>query len=345
MTAAFLMIILQIQPAKSQSAGKKRRTLIIGMDGTAGHLLHRRVWQDNKAPAIRELMTLGKNAPCLHDQRDSCARAHSGPLNDTDFYWKTGPGWCSVITGADSLNHGVKYNGHEYLKAFSESAKNYPSLFKRAKEIGLKTAAGGVAHFITAHDEDGPEPGITDYECGALADGPNVNVDATESCNLNYRKSFIANDPERDNHLAAWLIDRMDDSSVDVLMGVFDRVDEVGHAKAFSPNKHYMGMITTVDGLIDRLIRKVKSRAAHENEEWLVVLTADHGGHRAFWRGDHGRFANQDNAVPFVLTLFGSDIQLADLQYPVSHLDVHPTVMRWFGLSSPQADGKVQGLQ
>ncbi|OQW52788.1 MAG: hypothetical protein A4S09_08050 [Proteobacteria bacterium SG_bin7] len=340
----FLLSIIYFESAESQTSTKKRRALVIGLDGATGSIVHKRVWKDKKAPTLQELMTLGKNAPCLHDQRDSCARAHSGPIHDTNFYWKTGPGWASVLSGADSLNHRVKNNGHEYLQTFSESTKNYPSFFKRAKDARLKTAAAGVPAFISGNGDKGIEFGVTDYECGLHGNGPNVDINATESCNLDFRKSLDHRDSGRDEKLTRWLIDHINNSSVDILMGVYDRIDEVGHDNGFDGNKKYLNVITETDTLIGRVIRALKSRVRYQNEEWLVITTADHGGHRIILWGDHGRFANQDNAIPFVVTVFGSNVNLADLRYPVTHMDVHPTVMHWFGMSSPQANGKIQGL-
>ncbi len=339
-----LLISLNFEIALAQPLNKKRRALIIGLDGTAGQVLDRRVWRDKKAPALHEIMSTGKYTNCIHDQDDQCARAHSGPLFDVDFYWKTGPGWTSVVTGVDSLRHGVKYNDDKSLRAFSESSKSFPSFFKRAKDAGLKTAAAGVGAFVSGPGKKKPYWGAIDYECGYRDVGPNVDLDAKSSCNLDYRVSFPMQDPDRDAMTAAAVIGYINNSAVDIIMGHFDHIDGTGHDKGFDENKSYLKAISTTDALIDRVMRALKSRAARENEEWLVVVTADHGGHRIALWGDHGRFANRDNAIPFAVSLFGSDTRLGDLKYPVTHMDVHPTVMHWFGISSPQVDGKVQAL-
>lgn len=330
---------------KAQNSPKRKRALVIGLDGTTGFNLHQRVWSQKKAPAFQELMSLGKYTACPYDQHDSCARAHSGPIHDVYFYWKSAPGWASIITGVDSLRHGVKKNGHEDMRVFTDTSKSFPSFFKRAKDAGLKTAAGGSATFLhSRNNEDGIAHGISDYECGTREDGPDVDPDATSNCVLDIRHTWPSDDSTRDGSLAVWLVNQINDPTIDITMGVFDTIDSAGHARGYDGNKTYLTAISNVDALLDRVLKTLKDRAENHNEEWLVVMTADHGGHRAVIRGDHSRFRWKDNAIPFAVTLFGSDLQLKDLTYPVTHMDVHPTIMRWFGLDSPLTDGHVQGI-
>lgn len=325
---------------------KKRRALIIGLDGTTGNQLHYRVWKQNKAPFMRELMSQGQYTICENDHDTRCAKTHSGYRYQRDFQWLTGPGWASVVTGADTHHHQIKDNDDESFRVFSSTSKNYPSLFKRAKDHGLKTAAAGVGAFLTSHQDDDLYYGILDYECGFRNHGPAVDPDATETCNLNHRKSLNSDDPARDEKLTSWFQENINDSSVDIIMGVFDLIDSSGHSHGFDNNSRYLQAITTADAQIGRILSTLKIHSVANNEEWLVLLTSDHGGHRIFAWGQHGTILYQDEVIPFVVAAFSPDgpYKLRPLTYPVTHMDTHPTVMQWFDIASPQTDGRSQGL-
>ncbi len=345
--AAIILSITFANTAKSEifsDTMKRRRVAIIGLDGTTGNQLHHRVWAQNLAPNLRNLMLTGKFTICESDQDNRCARTHSGHSSGLDYFWLTGPGWASVLTGVDNLRHGVKDNDDKSLRAFSKSTKQFPSLFMRAKMNGLKTAAAGVGAFLTSRKKDKSYFGVTDYECGYQQRGPSVAAEATQSCNLDNRQSFNSTDPNRDNLLTKWFVDRVNDSNFDITMGVYDMIDTVGHANGFDNNDKYLQAITTADVQIGTILNAIKKRADNFNEEWLILLTSDHGGHRLLFWGNHGRMFDEDEVIPFVVAVVGSDQKLSNLKYPVSHMDVHPTVMQWFGLNSSQVDGHIQGL-
>ena len=61
--------------------------------------------------------------------------------------------------------------------------------------------------------------------------------------------------------------------------------------------------------------------------------------------GNHDVVDHDDDQIPFVIKTFGTSTPLRDLTYPVTHMDVHPTVEAWFGLPlTPGLDGHVQGV-
>ena len=59
----------------------------------------------------------------------------------------------------------------------------------------------------------------------------------------------------------------------------FDNVDHVGHAYGFSPNvSQYITAIEDVDAFITPIIQSIVQRPNYSNEDWLVLITSDHGG-------------------------------------------------------------------
>jgi arylsulfatase A-like enzyme len=67
----------------------------------------------------------------------------------------------------------------------------------------------------------------------------------------------------------------------------------------------------------------VEARPASEN--WLVVLTTDHGGEGT----NHGEQNAACQTIPLVI--WGSAVSPGDLPDRPSHLDVFPTVLTHFG--------------
>lgn len=346
-----LFLMNSVSMAQDCGVHEKRRVLIIGIDGATGNQMHYRALVQNKMPAIRQLMMDGEFAPCIDERhpswgghRDSrCARAHSGYRTGTDYRWLTGPGWLSVLTGVDNYRHGVKDNEPRNLEAYVKVKDQYPTLFMRAREKGLQTAAGGVANFLTSKGES--KPGIVDYECGSRSTHwPAVKSMSTESCNLTVRQADDNESAYRDKNLSAFLKKQIQNPEMDVIMGVYDGVDSAGHHYGFSSRDGYLTAMTVVDRQIAPLLTEVRKRAHENSEGWLVVLTSDHGGHNIFRWGLHDVIDGEDDAVPFVLATYGSCQKLQPLRYPVRHMDVHPTVMKWLGFASVGLDGKVQGL-
>ncbi len=321
-----------------------KRVLILGLDGTTGNQFHKVVWNDDKAPTMRKLMTDGIFTNCVTDTDRRCAKAHRGRRAGDGYLWLTGPGWASVLTGLDNSNHRIKDNQHRSLREFTEITKKFPTFLGQARAVGLKTAAAGVSSFITSYKDDETENGIIDYECGSLKDGPNVNPNAKKSCNLDSRTSFNNKDSNRDIKLTDWFVQQIKNSDSHIIMGVFDKIDSAGHSNGFDSNSKYLKSISETDQLISRIVAATKESAQNKNEEWLVIVTSDHGGHRIFAWGMHGAMDDEDEVIPFAVSLIGSQEKLKPLKYPVSHMDVFPTIMHWFGINHKKRDGHAQGF-
>ncbi len=68
-------------------------------------------------------------------------------------------------------------------------------------------------------------------------------------------------------------------SNLDVMTVYFDAVDLAGHSSGFSPsNGAYINAIESVDAAIGTIITALKNRPTYASEDWLILLTTDHGG-------------------------------------------------------------------
>jgi len=121
----------------------------------------------------------------------------------------------------------------------------------------------------------------------------------------------------------------------------FDDVDHEGHATGFTPaNPRYIGQIEKVDQAIGELMDVILNRPDIAREEWLVVVTTDHGG-----RGTgHGPRDREHWRIPFIVS--GPSTVLGTLGR-TSHLDAAPTMLAHMGHhldSSLNFDGRPRGL-
>ncbi len=69
------------------------------------------------------------------------------------------------------------------------------------------------------------------------------------------------------------------DPEVDFLFVHFDETDATGHAQGFSPQiAPYINALQKIDTHIGRVVAQIKLRPTYDQEEWIVLLTTDHGG-------------------------------------------------------------------
>jgi hypothetical protein len=325
----------------------RRRALVLGIDGARGDVLDDLAWKRGTVPALRDLMARGIHARCPDPASAECARAHPGPRIAPEAAWVTAPGWASVLSGVDARRHGVIDNSPASLARYARTARLFPSFLMRARATGLETAAGGVGAFLTSVDGEGVYPGVLDHECAETPSELRASALRRASCNLSQRLPLDSRDPGRDAKLVAWLIERAAEPRADALMGVLDQVDEAGHRHGFGSRSEYIAAFRAADALIGPLVAELERGVATRCEAWLVIVTADHGGHARFLRGGaHGQRPGTDDAIPFSVTVLGPSAPLIPLRAPVTQMDVHPTVMHWLGLPlGSELDGRVQGIR
>ncbi|MBT3417272.1 MAG: DUF4983 domain-containing protein [Flavobacteriales bacterium] len=156
----------------------------------------------------------------------------------------SGPGWSAILCGVWSDKHlsvDNSFVGTDYI--------SYPSLFKRIEDFDSDLNTVSICHW---------DP-INDYIVQNHADFKlNVSSDLEVS---NQAISYISsNDP-------------------DCMFLHFDDVDHAGHADGFSPNvSQYITAIEGVDSYISPIIQSISQRPNYTNEDWLILITTDHGG-------------------------------------------------------------------
>ena len=156
----------------------------------------------------------------------------------------SGPGWSAILCGVWSPKHLVTSNsfaGNDYA--------NYPPVFKRVEDYNSALNTVSICHWAPINDEI-----IQSY----------ADITINESSDLNVSNQAI---------------NFLDSNDPDFMFLHYDDVDHAGHAFGFSPTvPQYISAIEAVDGLITPVIQAIRQRPNYASEDWLVLVTTDHGG-------------------------------------------------------------------
>jgi len=145
----------------------------------------------------------------------------------------------------------------------------------------------------------------------------------------------------KDAEIVDGMVDLIQNANSDVHFLALDNVDHVGHRTGFSlENPEYVDAIKMVDQQLGRLLSAIETRQNRLDEEWMVLITSDHGGEGT----SHGALNEACRTIP--LLIWGDTVVPGELDAG-SHLDVHPTLMMHMGFHPEEAwalDGQVRGL-
>ena len=156
----------------------------------------------------------------------------------------SGPGWSAILCGVWSPKHLV--TGNDFT---INDYDNYPSIFRHAEEFDPSINTLSICHWAP----------INDYIVQNYVDFKlNVSSDAEVSSQAS---SYISsNDP-------------------DLIFLHFDDVDHAGHSYGFDPNvAQYIDAIEIVDSQIGPILNTIEQRPNYANEDWLILISSDHGG-------------------------------------------------------------------
>ena len=156
----------------------------------------------------------------------------------------SGPGWSAILCGVWSEKHLVVDNSFSV-----DDYDTYPSFFQRLEDYDSELHTVSICHWSP----------INDMIVGDDADFKmNVSSDVTVA-----------------SEASAYLRD----NDPDVMFLHFDEADGVGHSFGFSPDvPQYVSKIEEIDGLIAVVIQAIEDRPTFLQEDWLILITTDHGG-------------------------------------------------------------------
>lgn len=85
---------------------------------------------------------------------------------------------------------------------------------------------------------------------------------------------------DNDDLLTEKMIKSVTDDNCDISFCILELPDHSGHGTGFgNRNPLYVKAVTLCDKNAYKIIKAIESRPTYENEDWLIILTSDHGGH------------------------------------------------------------------
>ena len=223
----------------------EKKAIIIGYDGC-------------RADALTEMVD-GKSAvDTLLDDGASINLAYCGGVNypapntqDTS----TAPGWCSILTGVWASEHGITANG------ITKSLEHKILLTTLVEENKIDSSS-----FITKWK------GHFDRKNATY----NEEKDYCEENNLNVSFNRLKND-EASHEYTLNEVSKKD--CADFIFVIYEPTDSTGHNYGFTINNpRYKEAFNTADQYGFETINAIKQRATYDTEDWLIIITSDHGG-------------------------------------------------------------------
>ena len=292
--------------------GKIRKVLFIGWDGTRADAMSNLMFDANSTD------TNEYNYPATEysginrlKSQGGLYLAYAGGEKGTDSEQEssTCAGFTSELTGGWNTLHGVNHNNDV------KNTKADTIMLKYAK-LGLNTSLAfewGQYFDVTLRNEvsylmENPDTPMVLRDIDRTVASSNADIMKNE--NLKKESDILAVDLAHYNAVAMtdslheyhgydismrdYVLDRIN-SGDDVVGGLFHSIDTNGHTTGFgNTNPHYVNCIRNADAYLYTILKAVEQREEDYNEDWLVIVTADHGGsgrghglqiyeHRTIW--------------------------------------------------------------
>ncbi len=222
----------------------EKKVVIIGYDGCRADILAER--QENGA--VSYLLSQGASNNLLY-----CGGVNY-PAENTQAT-STAPGWCSIVTGVWADENGITGNG--ITKAVEPK-----TLMTSLVEDGTIDSAS----FITKWKGHFTNSNSTYKDEKAYCEENNINVE------FELRKN------KSDIHTGAMAEITSADCS-DFVFIIYENTDSAGHDFGFTFNNPvYKDAFNTEDAYGYEVIKAIEERETYETEDWLIIVTSDHGG-------------------------------------------------------------------
>ncbi len=318
LNAVMLYTILFIPSinAKNDCMYPERHVILIGIDGARRDSFNKVVKQlikQKKDTAFTGLITNGAIDNKIY------AGGHLG--DDTEQLTLSEPGWVTILTGAWAEHHLVKFNGDLARNTYNHQ---YPTIYNYVKNY-LPNAR--VASF-------------TDWQPMQILAGYTFYGDDAADINQYYPYQDENDLPLQDQKMTADVIKQINTAKPPAFIFVhFDNPDEAGHHHGFSSDvPQYMQAIQQEADNINLIVKAIQ-QAEKKNQQWLTIVTTDHGGHLNI----HGTETASDRNIFSVFaaedTLFSGGMHIALQRGQVVFV---PTILDYLGVDIclSQLDGR-----
>jgi hypothetical protein len=266
-----------------------KKALVIALDGMRGDAV-----EQIDAPALQSVMR-GDWAPGYRGNWSL------GASTVRDAVTASGPNHTSIFTGVGPLTHGVMGNNDAQMKAVRH--RHFIELIEQHTE--------GRANTVKL---------VTWSPDLLMVNGADYALSETDEANARRAVAMLAGDYRDD----LWSAGR----DVDLMHVFFDDIDGAGHGSRFAIDEpRYVQTVQRIDGYVGLMLDALRARPTFGDEDWLVVITSDHGG----YLGHHGDFEADCYTIPFLLS--GRSVESGEIPGIPGNIDVTPTVLQHFGIN------------
>ena len=242
----------------------EKKAIVIGYDGCRADAL---TFTEDSYSGVNKMLSGGASLNYVY-----CGGVNYPEVNTQDT--STAPGWCSVLTGVWADKTGITGNG-------ITKSLEYKTLMTSLTEDKVIDSA----NFVTIWDGHFENDNSTYKDEKAYCEEKGLDV----RFNLCSTNTIAANTAIKD-------IEQADCS--DFIFAIYEGTDGAGHAFGFSTNNPiYNAGYKVNDVLAYKTITAIEERETYETEDWLIIITSDHGG----FGTDHGGPSIQERMV-FLIT-------------------------------------------
>ena len=228
-------------------AGKtEKKAIVIGYDGCLADTF--RLLSTAKKSAINTLLADGGHAIFTY------AGGVNFPAENIQAT-STAPGWCSMLTGVLADVHHITDN-------------NQP------KEVEPKTLLLSLVEDGTVEDSAFYVSWDGHFSKKSATYYPEKIYARKEGVNATYRRALF--DPGTKFNI---LSDLKKKNCTDFIFSTLEYTDHAGHGSGFSlANPKYVSAFRDAEAAGADIIETIKARKTYDTEDWLILISTDHGG-------------------------------------------------------------------
>lgn len=223
----------------------EKKAIILGFDGCRADVLTE---VQNENSAIGYLLKNGASKNLLY-----CGGVNY-PLENTQAT-STAPGWCSVLTGVWADEHGIYSN--DVTKQMN--TKTIMTTLTEDKIIDS-------ASFITRWKGHFSRNNATYLLEKNYCEENNLGVTFNLCKNNDASHEFVLGEVNKED-------------CPDFLFVIYEHTDSTGHSYGFTNNNPvYRDAFIESDKCAYETIKAIEARENYDTEDWLIIITSDHGG-------------------------------------------------------------------
>jgi hypothetical protein len=226
----------------------------------------------------------------------------------------SGPGWSSFLTGVWMDKHGCRDNAFE-----GTEYATYPHFFARLKEARPNAVTVSIVDWKPLDE----------------------HILAPVGADVRFFHEYSDDGDARSVEAA---VDALTDHDPDAMFVYFADLDVAGHTHGFhAAVPEYIAELEEIDTQLGRILAALRSRASRPDEDWLVIVSTDHGG---TIDGGHGRDIIEHRRIPLIVS--GPSAARGTLHDTANQVDIPVTALVHLGVAidpSWNLDGRPIGLR